>query len=163
MTILPIRAVFFSVNAAQALGLPFVSPYLQSIGSDFRHGANFATLASTVRLPQTSLFVSGVSPFSLAIQLNQMKQFKARVDELHSLGIAKHFTIFLPSFFIQNFMQKTCLRIIYVVLFFFCRKSREAPFTGRFREIALHVLHRAKRLHRELSISRHKRCEAVST
>ncbi|KAL7158845.1 hypothetical protein ABFS83_02G170800 [Erythranthe nasuta] len=74
---------------AQALGLPFVSPYLQSIGSDFRHGANFATLASTVRLPQTSLFVTGVSPFSLAIQLNQMKQFKSKVDQLHSLGKAE--------------------------------------------------------------------------
>ncbi|KAL7121498.1 hypothetical protein ACP275_02G185700 [Erythranthe tilingii] len=74
---------------AQALGLPIVSPYLQSIGSDFRHGANFATLASTVRLPQTSLFVTGVSPFSLAIQLNQMKQFKSKVDELHSLGKAE--------------------------------------------------------------------------
>ncbi|KAI3444459.1 hypothetical protein Pfo_001124 [Paulownia fortunei] len=71
---------------AQALGLPFLSPYLQSIGSDYRHGANFATLASTVRLPQTSLFVTGVSPFSLAIQLNQMKQLKVKVDELHSSG-----------------------------------------------------------------------------
>ncbi|KAL0464877.1 UNVERIFIED_CONTAM: GDSL esterase/lipase [Sesamum latifolium] len=73
---------------AKALGLPFLSPYLQSIGSDYRHGANFATLASTVRLPHTSLFVTGVSPFSLAIQLNQMKQFKAKVDELHSSGKA---------------------------------------------------------------------------
>ncbi|XP_024028284.1 GDSL esterase/lipase At4g01130-like, partial [Morus notabilis] len=69
--------------AAQALGLPFLSPYLQSIGSDFRHGANFATLASTVLLPNTSLFVTGISPFSLAIQLNQMKEFKVRVDEFH--------------------------------------------------------------------------------
>ncbi|XP_018827866.2 GDSL esterase/lipase At4g01130 [Juglans regia] len=68
---------------AQALGLPFLSPYLQSIGSDYRHGVNYATLASTVLLPNTSLFVTGISPFSLAIQLNQMKEFKARVDELH--------------------------------------------------------------------------------
>lgn len=67
--------------AAQALGLPFLSPYLQSIGSDYRHGANYATLASTVLLPNTSLFVTGISPFSLAIQLNQMKEFKVRVDE----------------------------------------------------------------------------------
>ncbi|KAJ1414685.1 SGNH hydrolase superfamily [Sesbania bispinosa] len=66
---------------AQALGLPFLSPYLQSIGSDYRHGANYATLASTVLLPNTSLFVTGISPFSLAIQLNQMKQFKTKVDE----------------------------------------------------------------------------------
>ncbi|XWS76928.1 hypothetical protein CRYUN_Cryun01aG0219200 [Craigia yunnanensis] len=69
---------------AEALGLPFISPYLQSTGSDFRHGANYATLASTVLLPNTSLFVTGISPFSLAIQLNQMKQFKAKVAEFHS-------------------------------------------------------------------------------
>lgn len=66
---------------AQGLGLPFLSPYLQSIGSNFTHGANFATAASTVRLPSTSVFVSGVSPFSLAIQLNQMKEFRTRVLE----------------------------------------------------------------------------------
>lgn len=71
---------------AQALGLPFISPYLQSIGSDYRHGANYATLASTVLLPNTSLFVTGISPFSLAIQLNQMKQFKVLVDEHHFSG-----------------------------------------------------------------------------
>lgn len=71
---------------AQALGLPFVSPYLKSIGSNFRHGANFATLASTVLLPQTSLFVSGISPFSLAIQLNQMKELRARVHEMGRKG-----------------------------------------------------------------------------
>lgn len=69
---------------AQAFGLPFLSPYLQSIGSDYKHGANFATLASTVRLPTTSLFVSGVSPFSLGIQLNQMKHFRSLVDALSS-------------------------------------------------------------------------------
>ncbi|CAN6165015.1 unnamed protein product [Urochloa humidicola] len=63
---------------AQAMGLPLLSPYLQSIGSDFRRGANFATLASTVLLPNTSVFVTGISPFSLAIQLNQMKEFRDR-------------------------------------------------------------------------------------
>ncbi|KAF9600069.1 hypothetical protein IFM89_002542, partial [Coptis chinensis] len=67
---------------AQALGLPFLSPYLQSIGSNYKNGANYATSASTVLLPNTSLFVTGISPFSLAIQLNQMKAFKARVLEL---------------------------------------------------------------------------------
>ncbi|XP_059634292.1 GDSL esterase/lipase At4g01130 [Cornus florida] len=71
---------------AQALGLPFLSPYLQSIGSDYRHGANYATLASTVLLPNTSLFVTGISPFSLAIQLNQMKEFKVKVDQFYSPG-----------------------------------------------------------------------------
>lgn len=73
--------------AAQALGLPFLSPYLQSIGSDYKHGANYATMASTVLMPNTSLFVTGISPFSLAIQLNQMKQFKTKVEEKVEQGI----------------------------------------------------------------------------
>ncbi|XP_059318203.1 GDSL esterase/lipase At4g01130-like [Lycium ferocissimum] len=71
---------------AQAFGLPFVSPYLQSIGSDFKHGANFATSASTVLMPQTSLFVSGVSPFYLDVQLQQFKEFKVKVDALQNKG-----------------------------------------------------------------------------
>ena len=73
--------------SAQGLGMPFLSPYLQSIGTNFRHGANFATLASTVLLPNTSLFVTGVSPFSLAIQLNQMKEFRTRVLEINPQGM----------------------------------------------------------------------------
>ncbi|KAK8693583.1 hypothetical protein V6N13_071160 [Hibiscus sabdariffa] len=84
---------------AQALGLPFISPYLQSIGSDFRHGANFATLASTVLLPNTSLFVTGISPFSLAIQLNQMKEFKAKVVEYHSTNIEGSTKLPAPDIF----------------------------------------------------------------
>ncbi|KAJ3683084.1 hypothetical protein LUZ60_013311 [Juncus effusus] len=72
---------------AQSFGLPFLSPYLQSIGPDFRHGANFATLASTALLPKTSLFVTGISPFSLAVQLNQMKDLKARSLNLKQSGL----------------------------------------------------------------------------
>ncbi|KAL5718847.1 hypothetical protein ACHQM5_011709 [Ranunculus cassubicifolius] len=65
---------------AQAIGIPFLSPYLQSIGSNYKHGANFATAASTVLQPSTSIFVSGISPFYLNVQLNQMKLLKAKVD-----------------------------------------------------------------------------------
>ncbi|GAU29975.1 hypothetical protein TSUD_360900, partial [Trifolium subterraneum] len=68
---------------AEALGLPYLSPYLQSIGSDYTHGANFATSASTVLLPKTSFFVSGLSPFALQIQLKQLEQFKAKVHGFH--------------------------------------------------------------------------------
>ncbi|XBH97550.1 hypothetical protein VPH35_127205 [Triticum aestivum] len=60
------------------MGLTLLSPYLRSVGSDFRHGANFATLASMALLPNTSLFVTGISPFSLAIQLRQMKELSNR-------------------------------------------------------------------------------------
>ncbi|KAJ8616263.1 hypothetical protein MRB53_035635 [Persea americana] len=85
---------------AEAFGLPFLSPYLQSIGSNFKHGANFATLASTVLLPKTSLFVTGISPFSLAIQFNQMKELKARVLEFHSKGSVGHLP--LPDIFTRS-------------------------------------------------------------
>lgn len=61
------------------MGLPLLSPYLQSVGSGFRHGANFATLASTALQPNTSLFVTGISPFFLAVQLNQMKDLRNKV------------------------------------------------------------------------------------
>ncbi|KAL9304064.1 hypothetical protein ACSQ67_021327 [Phaseolus vulgaris] len=71
---------------AEGLGLAHLSPYLESIGSDYSHGANFASSASTVIPPIASFFLSGLSPFSLSIQLSQIKQFKARVDELHQTG-----------------------------------------------------------------------------
>lgn len=72
------------------MGLPLLSPYLQSIGSDFRRGANFATLASTALLPNTSVFVTGISPFSLAIQLNQMKELRDRaISSDGNNGMAK--------------------------------------------------------------------------
>jgi len=35
------------VIAAQALKFPLLSPYLQSVGSDFRHGVNFAACGAT--------------------------------------------------------------------------------------------------------------------
>ncbi|XP_057821692.1 GDSL esterase/lipase At4g01130 isoform X1 [Cryptomeria japonica] len=79
---------------AQAFGLPFLSPYLQSLGSDFRHGANYASDAGTVLQPNTSLYVTGISPFYLAVQFNQMKDFKVRALDLLSKG--KHFD-YLPT------------------------------------------------------------------
>nr|BAX25135.1 putative lanatoside 15'-O-acetylesterase [Oryza brachyantha] len=54
------------------------TPYLQSVGSDYRRGANFATLASTALQPNTSLFVTGTSPFFLGVQLNQMKELRTK-------------------------------------------------------------------------------------
>ncbi|PIN01561.1 Alpha-L-fucosidase [Handroanthus impetiginosus] len=80
----PNGLTYFGRPTAQALGLPFLSPYLQSIGSDYRHGVNFATSASPALRPNTSLFVTGISPFYLAVQVNQMKAFKSRVEEFKS-------------------------------------------------------------------------------
>lgn len=69
--------------------MPFLSPYLKSIGSNFAHGANFASSAATILMPNTSLFVTGTSPFYLTIQLNQMKEFKNRVLELSPQGLIR--------------------------------------------------------------------------
>lgn len=79
---------------AQAFGLPFLSPYLQSLGSDFRHGANYASDAGTVLKPNTSLYVTGISPFYLGVQYKEMKDFKVRVLDLLSKG--KHLD-YLPT------------------------------------------------------------------
>ncbi|KAI3474931.1 hypothetical protein Pfo_030242 [Paulownia fortunei] len=60
------------------LGLPYLSPYLDSIGSNYRHGANFATGGATIVRPNESWFENGVSPFSLEIQVEHYTQFKDR-------------------------------------------------------------------------------------
>eukprot|EP01018_Ginkgo_biloba_P002406 Gb_15494 [translate_table: standard] len=58
---------------ATALGIPFLSPYLQSVGSNFGHGANFAAAGATVR--ETDF----IAPISLTVQVNQFKIFKQQV------------------------------------------------------------------------------------
>ncbi|CAM6105959.1 unnamed protein product [Calypogeia fissa] len=61
---------------AEGLGLPFLDPYLQSVTSDFKHGANFATAGATVR-PVTYL-----SPFFLPIQVGQFLSFRKGVLDM---------------------------------------------------------------------------------
>lgn len=63
--------------AAENLGLPYLSPYLDSVGANFRHGANFATGGSSIR-------PGGFSPFDLSIQISQFIQFKARTIALYN-------------------------------------------------------------------------------
>lgn len=64
-------------------GLPFLSGYLDSVGSDFRHGANFACGGATIRPQNEPWPSSGVSPFSLDIQVIQFNQFKERSNRFH--------------------------------------------------------------------------------
>ncbi|GFQ06258.1 GDSL esterase/lipase at5g14450 [Phtheirospermum japonicum] len=68
---------------AEHLGLSYLSPYLDSIGANFRHGANFAAAGSTIRTHNESIFENGLSPFSLDIQTVQHYQFKTRTSELY--------------------------------------------------------------------------------
>lgn len=63
---------------AEKLGLPYLSAFLDALGSNFTHGANFATAGSTVRPPNTTLHQSGFSPFSLNVQFYQFSDFRRR-------------------------------------------------------------------------------------
>ncbi|KAI9075544.1 hypothetical protein K1719_042450 [Acacia pycnantha] len=68
---------------AEKLKLPYLSAYLNSLGTNYRHGANFATGGSTIRRPNETIFEYGISPFSLDMQIVQFDQFKARSIELY--------------------------------------------------------------------------------
>ncbi|XP_049384253.1 GDSL esterase/lipase At5g14450 [Solanum stenotomum] len=63
--------------------LPYLSAYLDSIGSNFRHGANFATGGSTIRRQNETIFQSGISPFSLDVQIVHFHRFQSRPEELY--------------------------------------------------------------------------------
>lgn len=64
--------------------MPYLSSYLDSIGTNFRHGANFASAGSSIRRQNESMFENGLSPFSLDIQTIQFYQFKSRTNELYN-------------------------------------------------------------------------------
>ena len=71
---------------ANSLGLPHLNAYLDSLGTNFTHGANFATYASTIELP-TSITPAGTfSPFYLYVQFSQFLQFKFRSHLLRQKG-----------------------------------------------------------------------------
>ncbi|XP_059659099.1 GDSL esterase/lipase At3g26430-like, partial [Cornus florida] len=61
---------------AQRLRLPYLSAYLDSVGSNFTHGANFTTAGSTIRPKNTSLHQGGFSPTSLNVRLHQYNDFQ---------------------------------------------------------------------------------------
>ncbi|KAL9243191.1 hypothetical protein vseg_017107 [Gypsophila vaccaria] len=68
---------------AEELGIPYLSPYLNSIGANFSHGTNFATGGSTIRQPNETIFESTISPFYLDIQIVQYDQLKSRSQDVY--------------------------------------------------------------------------------
>ncbi|XP_022938608.1 GDSL esterase/lipase At3g27950-like [Cucurbita moschata] len=62
---------------AEKLKVPYLSAYLDSVGTSFRYGANFATGGSSIR-------PGGYSPFHLALQVSQFIQFKSRTTYLYN-------------------------------------------------------------------------------
>uniref|UniRef100_A0A5B7BHY8 Putative Esterase isoform 2 n=1 Tax=Davidia involucrata TaxID=16924 RepID=A0A5B7BHY8_DAVIN len=82
---------------AEHLKLPYLSAYLDSIGTKFKHGANFATGGSTIRRQNESWFENGVSPFPLDIQIEHYDQFKARTSYLYNQAKEPSDRINLPE------------------------------------------------------------------
>jgi len=70
--------------------VPHLSAYLDSVGSNFSHGANFATAGSTIRPQNTTQSQSGYSPISLNVQSVQYSDFKKRSQIVRSQGDQSH-------------------------------------------------------------------------
>ncbi|GMH01558.1 hypothetical protein Nepgr_003397 [Nepenthes gracilis] len=71
---------------AERLGLAHLGAYLDAVGSNFSHGANFATAGSTVRPPNTTRSQSGASPISLDVHFVQFSDFRSRSQILRRRG-----------------------------------------------------------------------------
>ncbi|XP_050251220.1 esterase-like isoform X3 [Quercus robur] len=71
---------------AKSLGLPYLSAYLDSLGTNFTHGANFATYASTIRLPTSIIPAGTYSPIYLDVEYSEFVQFKFRSQALRQKG-----------------------------------------------------------------------------
>ncbi|TMW98456.1 hypothetical protein EJD97_004009 [Solanum chilense] len=71
---------------AESLGLPYLSAFLDALGSNFSHGANFATAGSTIRPQNTTLHQSGFSPISLNVQSYEFNDFLHRSQIIRNKG-----------------------------------------------------------------------------
>lgn len=70
-------------TAGQNVNTSFLSPYLESLGSTFSNGANFAIVGSST-LPR-------YVPFALNVQIMQFLRFKSRSLELVTAGTHSNF------------------------------------------------------------------------
>ncbi|KAK2413686.1 GDSL esterase/lipase [Trifolium repens] len=79
---------------AKHLGFPMLSAYINSIGTTYRHGANFAAGSSTIMRANKTYF-DGRSPFDLEIQTVQFNNFKTRTGKFftqaNGSSYRKHF------------------------------------------------------------------------
>lgn len=74
-----------SCAAVKATNLPFLNPYLDSVGApNFQTGCNFAAGGATI-LPANA---ASTCPFSFGIQVAQFVRFKDQVLELLAKGIS---------------------------------------------------------------------------
>ncbi|KAK7395818.1 hypothetical protein VNO78_16389 [Psophocarpus tetragonolobus] len=80
---------------AQHLGFPFLSAYIDSIGTSYRHGANFAAGSSTIMRQNRTVFQGG-TPFTFEIQVAQFNQFKNRTAKFFNQEKENSFTKDIP-------------------------------------------------------------------
>ncbi|CAL5325723.1 unnamed protein product [Camellia sinensis] len=65
---------------AQNLGLPYLDAPVDSIGTNFKHGANFATGGARI---SSDVIMGKTTPYHLGVQVSQFLQFKSRAIALH--------------------------------------------------------------------------------
>ncbi|GAB2228579.1 hypothetical protein Droror1_Dr00022699 [Drosera rotundifolia] len=75
-------AAVLSRMTAENLGLRLLSPYLDTVGTNFTQGANFATAGSTIRLLNVTWHNTGYSPVSLLDQNREFGDFHWRAPSL---------------------------------------------------------------------------------
>ncbi|KAJ0038214.1 hypothetical protein Pint_22858 [Pistacia integerrima] len=75
---------------AEKLGLPLLNSYLDSLQSNFRHGANFAASRATIQQVNGQLCEGRYSPLSLGIQLSEFEQLKVRTNEFYIQANCSH-------------------------------------------------------------------------
>ncbi|XP_076884775.1 GDSL esterase/lipase At3g26430-like [Bidens hawaiensis] len=71
---------------AEDLDIPHLSPFLDSTGTNFSHGANYATIGSTIRRQNTTIFQSGYSPISLDVQYAEFNNFLTKFQIIRQKG-----------------------------------------------------------------------------
>ncbi|KAL8133691.1 esterase-like [Apium graveolens] len=75
---------------ASSLGKKFLSPYLDSLGTDFSQGANFAQLLATTGLPTLILPKDsppfGFNPIYYGVQFSEFVQFVERSQRIRNRG-----------------------------------------------------------------------------
>lgn len=98
------------IYVAEELKLPYLSAYLDSVGSNYRHGANFAVGGSSIR-------PGGYSPFPLGLQVDQFLQFKSRTNILFNQLSDNSLFLFTLNFLSFDVILSPCLTNIHIYCF----------------------------------------------
>ncbi|KAE8690837.1 GDSL esterase/lipase [Hibiscus syriacus] len=126
---------------AESLGLPYLSAFLDSLGTNFTRGANFATAGSTIRPQTTTLHQSGFSPFSLNVQYYEFHDFHLRSQTLRKRGtksMPSAYLIPIPMFFSSTIDLNDVFR--------WCSLNLAAE-GGRLLQCLVYLRHRPKQSH----------------